>query len=181
MATLAGSVARRYARAIFAIGVDRGTFEILGRELAALAALWGESAELRQTLENPMFKLAQKRAVLRGLMPRLAPARQVQSLALLLLERGRIALLPAVARAYEEMSDDKLGRVRAVVKSAKPLDIASEAEVRKALERRTGKKVIMTTIVEPALLGGVVAQVAGLELDGSVLSRLRSLGQRLLN
>jgi F-type H+-transporting ATPase subunit delta len=86
-----------------------------------------------------------------------------------------------VARAYEEMSDDKLGRVRAVIKSAKPLDIASETEVRKALERRTGKKVLITTVVDPALIGGVVAQVAGLELDGSVASRLSTIKQRLLN
>ena len=181
MAVLGGSIARRYAKAIFAIAVDQGNFELLGRQLNELAALWKESPDLRQTLENPVFKLSHKRAVLQGLMPRLAPARQVQSLALLLLERGRIAALPAVARAYEEMCDEKLGRVRALVKSAQPLDIASETEIRKALERRTGKKVIMTTLVEPALIGGVVAQVAGLELDGSVRSRLSAIKQRLLN
>jgi F-type H+-transporting ATPase subunit delta len=105
----------------------------------------------------------------------------VQSLALLLLERGRIAILPSVARAYEEMCDEKLGRVRALVKSAKPLDIASETEVRKAIERRTGKKVLLTTEVDPSLIGGVVAHVAGLELDGSVASRLRAIKQRLSN
>ena len=111
----------------------------------------------------------------------MAPARQVQSLALLLLERGRIAALPAVARAYEEMCDDKLGRVRALVKSAQPLDIASETAIRKALEKRTGKKVIMTTVVEPALVGGVVAHVAGMVLDGTVSARLDALKHRLLN
>jgi F-type H+-transporting ATPase subunit delta len=181
MAALGGSISRRYAKAIFEIGVEQGNFEILGRQINELAALWKDSPELRQTLENPVFKLSQKRAVLQSLMPRLAPARQVQSLALLLLERGRIAILPAVARAYEEMCDERLGRVRAVVKSSKPLDIASETEVRKALERRTGKKVLLTTVVDPALIGGVVAQVAGLELDGSVASRLHAIKQRLLN
>jgi len=181
MAALGGSIPRRYARAIFEIAVDMGNFELLGRQLSELAALWKDSPELRETLENPVFKLSQKRSVLQGVMPRLAPARQVQSLALLLLERGRIAMLPAVARAFEEMCDTKLGRVRAVVKSAKPLDIASETEVRKALERRTGKKVILTTVVDPSLVGGVIAQVAGLELDGSVASRLSAIKQRLLN
>ena len=181
MATLGGSIPRRYAKAIFEIAVDLGNFELLGRQLSELATLWKESPELRQTLENPVFKLSQKRMVLQSLMPRIAPARQVQSLALLLLERGRIGLLPAVARAYEEMADAKLGRVRAVVKSAKPLDIASETEVRKALERRTGKKVILTTVVDPSLIGGVLAQVAGIELDGSVASRLSAMRQRLLN
>jgi F-type H+-transporting ATPase subunit delta len=181
MAAMGGSVSRRYAKAIFAIAVDKGNFELLGRQLSELAELWKDSPELRQTLENPVFKLSQKRAVLQGLMPRVAPARPVQSLALLLLERGRIASLPAVALAYEEMCDDKLGRVRARVLSARPLDIASETEVRKALERRTGKKVIMTTVVDPALLSGVVAHVAGMVLDGSVASRLSNLRHRLLN
>ena len=181
MAALGGSIPRRYAKALFEIAVDLGNFELLGRQLNELSSLWTDSPELRETLENPVFKQSQKRAVLQSLMPRLAPARQVQSLALLLLERGRIALLPAVARAYEEMCDGKLGRVRAVVKSATPLDIASETEVRKALERRTGKKVIMTTVVDPALIGGVIAQVAGLELDGSISSRLSAMKQRLLN
>jgi F-type H+-transporting ATPase subunit delta len=181
MAALGGSVSRRYAKAIFAIGEDNGLFELMGRQLNELAELWQGSAELRQTLENPVFKLAQKRTVLQSLLPRIAPARQVQSLALLLLERGRIAMLPTIAKAYEEMCDQKLGRVRAKVKSAHALDIASESEIRKAIERRTGKKVLMTTEVDPALIGGVVAEVAGLVLDGSVASRLSSLKNRLLN
>ncbi len=181
MAALGGSVARRYAKAIFAIGEASGLFELIGRQLNELAELWRDSPELRQTLENPVFKQSQKRSVLQGLLPRVAPARQVQSLALLLLERGRIAALPAIARAYEEMCDAKLGRVRARVRSARPLDIASETEIRKAIERQTGKRVIMTTEVDPALLGGVVAYVAGMVLDGSVASRLENIKNRLLN
>jgi len=67
------------------------------------------------------------------------------------------------------------------VVSATPLDIASEAEIRKALERHTGKKVLMTTVVDPTLIGGVVTHVAGLVLDGSVAARLSTLKSRLLN
>jgi F-type H+-transporting ATPase subunit delta len=86
-----------------------------------------------------------------------------------------------IARAYEEMCDEKLGRVRARVVSAKPLDIASETEIRKGLEKRTGKKILMTTEVDPRLIGGVVAHVAGLVIDGSVASRLADMKNRLLN
>jgi F-type H+-transporting ATPase subunit delta len=102
-------------------------------------------------------------------------------LALLLLERGRAALLPAIARAYQEMSDAKLERVRARVRSAHPLDIASETAIRKAIERWTGKKVVMTTQVDPSLIGGVVAEVAGTVFDGSVVARLDAMRNRLLN
>jgi F-type H+-transporting ATPase subunit delta len=110
-----------------------------------------------------------------------APTREVQSLALLLLERGRIAALPAIARAYQEMSDDKLGRARATVRSARPLDGATEMEIRRMLERRTGRSVVMTTEVDPTLLGGIVAQVAGLVLDGSLRARLGALRSKILN
>ena len=61
MAALAGSIARRYARALFAIGVDKRNFEALGKELDAMAALWNQAADIRQSLSNPIFKLSQKR------------------------------------------------------------------------------------------------------------------------
>ena len=181
MAALAGSIARRYARALFAIGVDKRNFEALGSELESLAALWNEAVDLRQSLSNPIFKRSQKRAILQGLLPRVAPTRDVQSLALLLLERGRIAALPSIARAYQEMCDDQLGRARATVRSARPLDATTETEIRRALERRTGRSVIVTTEVDPTLLGGIVAQVAGLVLDGSLLARLGTLRSKILN
>jgi F-type H+-transporting ATPase subunit delta len=181
MAALAGSIARRYARAIFAIGVDKRDFEALGSELEAIAALWNQATDIRQSLSNPIFKLSQKRAILQGLLPQVAPTREVQSLALLLLERGRIAALPAIARAYQEMCDDKLGRARATVKSARPLDVATQTEIRRALERRTGRSVIMTTEVDPTLLGGIVAQVSGRVLDGSLRARLDALRSKILN
>jgi F-type H+-transporting ATPase subunit delta len=181
MAALAGSIARRYARALFAIGVDQRNFEALGKELESLAALWNEATEMRQSLSNPIFKSSQKRAILQALLPRVAPTREVQSLAFLLLERGRIAALPAIARAYQEMCDDKLGRARAVVKSARPLDGATENEIRRALERRTGRSVIVTAQVDPTLLGGIVAQVSGLVLDGSLRARLGALSSKILN
>ncbi|MGB8297254.1 MAG: ATP synthase F1 subunit delta [Polyangia bacterium] len=181
MAALAGSIARRYARALFAIGVDKRSFEALGSELEALAALWNEATEMRQSLSNPIFRSTQKRAILQGLLPQVAPTREVQSLAFLLLERGRIAALPAIARAYQEMCDDKLGRARATVKSARPLDVATQTEIRQVLERRTGRSVIMTTEVDPSLMGGIVAQVAGLVLDGSLRARLHALSSKILN
>ena len=100
MAVMGGSVARRYARALFGIGVDAGKFEALGDELGELATLWSESDELRQALENPVFKPSEKRAVLERILPQVAPTPEVQRFVLLLLDRRRIVLLPAIARAY---------------------------------------------------------------------------------
>jgi len=181
MAATGGSVARRYARALFGIGVDGGNFEVLGQEIGDLAALWTSSAELRQALENPVFRPDEKRKVLEQILPRVAPTTEVRRLALLLLERRRIVLLPAIARAYRDMADAHTGRVRARVSSAEPLAPAVVDRVRRALEERTGKKVIVETAVDPSLIGGVVAQVGDLVLDGSVRTQLADLRSKLLN
>jgi len=181
MAALAGSIARRYARALFEIGVGKGGFEALGGELEALAAVYAGSLELRQTMENPVFKIAQKRAIVEKILPRVAPSPLMNKFVLLLVERRRIAVLPQIARAYQELTDQQLGRVRATVTSAKPLDVLTQAEIQRALERRTGKKVLMKTEVDPALIGGVVARVGSLVLDGSLRTRLETLGNRILN
>jgi F-type H+-transporting ATPase subunit delta len=181
MAALGGSVARRYARALFDIGVSKGSFETLGQELEALATLYADSAELRQALENPVFKPSQKRALLESLLPRVAPSPAARNFALLLLERNRIGVLPAIARAYQEMTDAQLGRVRAVVTSARPLDPLAVTEIQRALEKRTGQKVILKTEVDPELIGGVVARVGSLVFDGSLRTKLATLQSRLLN
>ena len=177
----AGSISRRYARALFSIGVDRGTFEQLGKELEDVAAMWSGSAELRDALANPVFKASEKRAVLQSLLPRVAPTPDVQKFVLLLLERRRLVAVPHIARAYREMADEHTGRVRAHVTSAQPLGPAELERVRQSLARRTGKQVILEASVDAALIGGIVARVGDLVLDGSVRTQLGTLRDKLLN
>lgn len=178
---LQGSVSRRYARALFQIGVDRGNLERLGDELSQLAALYASSRELRQTLENPVFRPSDKRAILEKILPRVTPTPEVQRFVLLLLERRRITFLPGIARAYQELCDQHTGRVRAQVASAQALSAGDLDRVRRSLETRTGKKVLIEASVDPSLIGGVVARVGDLILDGSVRTQLATLREKLLN
>ncbi len=181
MASFGGSVARRYARAIFDIGTAKGLYEAFGTEIDGLAEVYSGSLELRQTLENPVFKLDQRRNILEKILPRVSPSREVRNFALLVLERGRISSLPQIARAYRELVDEKLGRVRASVTSAQPLDPATQTAVQRALERRTGKRVVLTTSTDPSLIAGLVARVGDLVFDGSLRTRLESLKSRIQN
>jgi len=181
MAALGGSVARRYAKALFEIGVADGSFERYGKELDDLAKVYDDAPDLRVALENPMVKVTEKQAVLSRILPRVAPSPQMGRFANLLLERGRLGLLRGIARAYRQLADARAGQVRARVTSAKPLGEPELDRVRRALEARTGRKVIIETAVDPELIGGVVARVGDLVLDGSVRARLGELRQKLLN
>jgi F-type H+-transporting ATPase subunit delta len=181
MAVLGGSIARRYAKALFGLGIAEGTYDRFGQELDDLARMYEGSADLRSALENPVIKPSEKLAVFRVMLPRVAPSPAVQRFALLLLQRGRIPLLRGIARAYRELADTRAGQVRATITSAAPLGSADLDRVRGALERRTGRKVIVETKVDPDIIGGIVARVGDLVLDGSVRSQLDEMRRRLLN
>jgi F-type H+-transporting ATPase subunit delta len=186
MAAYGGSIARRYARALFEVGLKDGSYLKLGQQLVELADVYGSSPELRQALENPVFKPAEKRAILERVLERVVggggeASRPLQRLSLMLLDRGRIGLLPLIARAYQTLADERAGQVRGKVTSATALSAADLDRVRRALEQRTRRKVILETAVDPDLIGGLVARVGDLVLDGSVRTQLDEMRRRLIN
>jgi F-type H+-transporting ATPase subunit delta len=176
-----GSLARRYAKAMLEIGVRQQTYDALGRELDRAAQMLHTSPELRTALENPVFPLAKRREVLDDVARRLGMSHVVRNFVMLLLDKGRIGALPEIARAHRALVDEHAGRARAVVTSARPLDAAAEARLKAALERLSGKTIILEKREDPSLLGGMVTQVGDLVYDGSVRSQLRTLGGELLS
>ncbi|MEO6950910.1 MAG: ATP synthase F1 subunit delta [Polyangia bacterium] len=178
---IAGSIGRRYAKALLSIGVATHSFDALGRELDRAAETIASSAELKNVLENPVFPLSQRHHVLEDVAQRLSLSASVKNLLLILLDRGRISVLPDIARAHRELVDEQAGRARATITSAAPLDPAIESRLRGALEKHTGKTVLLDKKVDPSLIGGVVAQVGDLVFDGSVKHQLEELRTELLS
>lgn len=170
-----GSIARRYARALLAIGHEQHNDDALAHEVERLASAYERSAELRTVLENPVFSLTQRQAVLDDLARRLALSKTTQTLAQMLLTRGRLRALPGIARSLRELVDEQIGRVRVQITSAKPLEAGPEARLRTALARATGKTVLIEKKVDPSLIAGVVTQVGDVVYDGSLASELQEL------
>ncbi len=177
---IVGSIGRRYAKALLQIGVATKSFDALGRELDRAAETIARSSELKEALDNPIFPAGKRRLVLEELARRLALSTTVRNLLLLLLEKGRIAVLPDIARAHRELVDEQAGRARAILTSAAPLDPAVEVQIKTALERQTGKTVILDKKIDPTLIGGVVAQVGDLVFDGSLRTQLERVRAELL-
>jgi len=182
---LRGSIARRYAKALFSLAVDKtsdkSASEKFGKELDALAAAYTVSDDLRHALESPLFKSAEKSAVLAALQKKLKISPEVQRFMALLLVRGRLPHLPGIARAYRRLSDDRLQQIRGTITSAQPLSSDAYKRITAALGKRTGRTVILEAQVDPELLGGVVAKVGDLVLDGSIKSRIERLQHKILN
>jgi F-type H+-transporting ATPase subunit delta len=87
----------------------------------------------------------------------------------------------AVAEAYRDLADEKLGRMRATVTSAIALDQTVARSIEAKLAEATKREVVVDRKIDPAIMGGVVAQVGSIVYDGSLRTQLEELRRRLKN
>jgi F-type H+-transporting ATPase subunit delta len=170
-----GSVTRRYAKGLFYLAVEVGKVEAWSESLLSLKRAVEASEELRDILVNPVYSKDQRRAIGAKLVAALHLDPEPANLLYLLGDRNRLAYLGAIVDTFGVLADEKLGRVRARVTSAVPLDGANAQSIADKLARSTRSQVILDRAVDPALLGGVVAQVGSLTYDGSIRTQLEAL------
>ena len=177
---IAGSVAKRYAKALVEVAAASQVLEAVRDDLRALADLLREHRELRQFLANPSVSRRDASEVVKeiGAAMRLAPL--TATFLQVVLEGGRLAGLEGILRAYEALVDEELGRVKAVVTSAAPLAAEAQEQLRRKLGEVTGKTVYLDIRQDPTLLGGVVTQIGSRIYDGSLKSRLARMRDELV-
>ncbi|MBN9681021.1 MULTISPECIES: ATP synthase F1 subunit delta [unclassified Corallococcus] len=175
------SIARRYARAILDVAAEGNRTDAVAEQLNAFAAVVGQSPELSDVLLNPAYSRAQRNRVVEALLQAMpSPAEPALANALrLLVDRNRLGYLPDIARLYRDMADARAGRVRGQVTSAVPLSAAAVAQLQQSLTQLTQRNVVLETKVDPALLGGVAAQVGGTLYDGSLRTQLEQMRREL--
>jgi F-type H+-transporting ATPase subunit delta len=176
---ITGSIARRYAKALFSLAVEKGRVEAWNEALFALGKAVDASADLRDVLSNPAYDRENRRGVVAKLAEAMKLEAEPANLLYLLGERNRLDSLGAIVGAFRELADLELGRLRAKVTSAVALDEAAAAAIAETLSASTKKQVIVERVVDPAILGGVVAQVGSLVYDGSLRTQLEDLRQTL--
>jgi F-type H+-transporting ATPase subunit delta len=174
-----GSIARRYARGLFSLAVEMGRVEAWARSLEALREAVEASPDLHDVLSNPVYSKEQRRAIVEKLAAALALDAEPANLLFLLGDRNRLAYLSAVVGTFRALADQHLGRMRATVPSAVKLDDATAQAMADRLSQATRAKVLLERVVDPAILGGVVAQVGSLVYDGSVRTQLEDLRKQL--
>src|SRR5207248_9619966 len=108
-----------------------------------------------------------------------ADAPGIKALVQTLLERERLALLPAIVRSYHDLLDVRDRIEKAVITTAIEVTPAERRELVARLERESGKRLRATFVVDPALQGGLVVRIGDHQIDGSVRTRLAALRQQL--
>jgi len=173
---VARGAAKRYAQAVFSLAKERGTLDAWHDDLCQLATLMDDDGA-REFFASPTPTTVQKLALLDTALADGQP--EAKNLVRLLLERGRLNDLPAIADEFEDGVRAERGIVVAEVTTADPLGPLEQALVKERLEAMTGKTVELRMRVDPALIGGIVARIGDVLIDGSVVSQLRLLRARL--
>ena len=170
-------VAKRYARALLEVA-EHGEGEKWGAELEKLAKMV-EAPELMVRLASPELPQEAREQAMQKIAERLELSFPLRSFAVVLARHGRIAEIGAVSQAYQDLLDEQLGRARATLTFAIQPDDATVQRVVLGLEAIAHKKIIPTVKVDPALLGGVMAELGGKIYDGSLATRLVEAQRRL--
>ena len=169
-----------YASAILDLAEAEGELERVETEFLAIGQAFDKSEDLRSALTDPQLPMEKKRAVIDELIGGRASNLTV-GLVQFIVGVGRASELVSIASAFLEQAVESRSRALAEVRSAVPLDDATVERLAVALGKATGRKVEVKVIVDESVIGGIVATIGDVVIDGSVANSLEELRQTVLS
>jgi F-type H+-transporting ATPase subunit delta len=165
-----------YAQGIFEMARGEGSLERVEDELLAVSRALEASADLRSSLTDPQLPIDKKQSIVDELIGGRASSLTV-GVVQLLVSQNRASDLPAIARAVAGAAASSRDRELAEVRSAVPLDDETVQRLTSSLSRATGKNVEVKVVVDPSVIGGIIATVGDTVIDGSLAKRFDSVRQ----
>jgi len=169
--------ARRHAQAAFQIALERGELDLWRGDLERIATAI-KDPQLYPLLENPKMPFSEKARILNLYLEGVTIL--AMNLAYLLVTRRRLGIVEDIVAEYQRLVDEHRGIAHAEVATAVPVD----EELKDRLVHRLGamldREIVLSTRVDPSLIGGLVARVGDKLIDGSTKSRLLSLRESLI-
>jgi F-type H+-transporting ATPase subunit delta len=172
-------IAKRYAKALFNLAKEEAKVEQYGQELAGLVQVFEASPELFDAIQSPLYPEAARKSILESIAGSVGLTPIMKSLVSMLIEKNRVANLGEISEYYKGLIDEDANVARAKVSAAVPLEDNVIREIAATLEKMTGKKIVVEFQQDPELIGGVVARIGDLVLDGSVRTQLFNIRETL--
>jgi F-type H+-transporting ATPase subunit delta len=169
---------RGYAEALLSIAEAEGSLEQVEDELYRFAQIVQQQPALREALTDPGLNAERKRQMLEELLGSRANPQTVGLLGFLV-EQGHARDLSRIIAALAELAAERRRRALAEVRSAVPLDEDQRKRLASALSKATGRDVEVKVLVDPSVIGGVVARVGEQVFDGTIRHRLDVARQQL--
>ena len=162
--------AREYGKALFEITEELRKSDAVLADVEIARRLFVDNPEYARLLDTPAIPKEERVELISKSMASLDG--HLTNLIKILSERRSCYLFPKVAEEYSAFYDDSRGIVRAEVISAVALTEEQKARLVSRLRDKLGKTVKLTCSVDPSLLGGMKLRYSGIQLYGSVRTRL---------
>ncbi|MEX0991507.1 MAG: ATP synthase F1 subunit delta [Actinomycetota bacterium] len=176
--TTKDAVIRGYAEALFAVADAEGDLDKVEGELYAFAKAIEANPELREALTDPALPVERKQAVIGDVLgDKTNPS--TANLLGLLVEQGRARELQRIIEQLAQIAAERRQSSLAEVRTAVELDAKQKAALRDALSAAVGRSVEVKVVVDPSVIGGVVARVGDEVIDGSIRTRLEEANAQL--
>jgi F-type H+-transporting ATPase subunit delta len=167
-----------YARGLFEIARAEGTLDEVEDELFRFARSYESSDALRNTLTDEQIPAAKRQAIVEDLLGGKATSTTTQLISMVV-GSGRGRDLPAIVDKLVARASSAKSQELAEVRTAVALTDDQKTRLAAALANATGKQVNLKVVVDPSVLGGIVATVGDTVIDGSVRTRIDQLKSRL--
>ena len=167
-----------YAQALLAVAEAEDDLGTVENELFAFAKVLERDGRLQEALTDPALPVENKRALVKELLGDRANLHTVSILGFLI-EQGRAKELGQIVDGLAELAAERRKHVVAEVRSAVPLTQERRKKLAQALSKATGKNVEITVVIDPAVIGGILARVGDEVFDGTVRTRLEDARERL--
>jgi F-type H+-transporting ATPase subunit delta len=170
-------IAEVYARSLFEVAKEHGELDTVRDELGEFADALGSDRDLQLFFFSPYFSSEEKRD---GVERVVADANEhVVNFLKLLAERHRMPVLQRIRRAFEALWADENKLLPVTVTSAVELDQGLVEDIGKRIGEQTGRRVELSSKVDPDLLGGLMVRVGNMVLDASIRNRLEQLRKQV--
>jgi F-type H+-transporting ATPase subunit delta len=169
---------RGYAEALFQVVRAEGELDRVEDELYRFGKLVDSNHELKQALEDRRVDRANRVRLLEELLEDKVSPHTLGLLAFIVTQ-GRARQLPQILEEMSALAAESRNSVVAEVRAAIPLDETQREELARALSKSTGKNVEVKVVVDPAVIGGVVAKLGDTVIDGTVRRRLEQLKEQV--
>lgn len=168
---------KEYSDALFLLTEELGSTESVLDDVTSLREIMKNEPDYAKLLDSPALSLKERLGLAKDALSSLDE--NLLNLVMILTEKKAVFYLPKILDGYIKSYEESRGIERVSLTSARPLTDEQLERLRQILEGKTGKKIIITATVDPSLLGGIKLQYMGIQIDGSVKSKLDELEKRL--
>ena len=181
MADITGGI-KAYGDALFSLAEELSETEAVIRDVEVLGTAIKENPEYLGMLDSPALSREERLSLIDGSFSSLN--KNLVNMAKLLTEKRLAHTLPAVLKHITAAYEKSRGIERVEVISAVPLSDGQKAKLKAKLEGITKKQIIISNTHDPSLLGGMKLRYMGVQLDGTIKTKLegfeKSLGELVI-